>query len=259
MNEDRLREELMGLGLSQFEYFEQIGSTNDAAKAWLAGRDQGIYAALADEQTQGRGRGERSWQSPPGSAIALSMGFSAGEIGPEIAPLLAGVASLACSRAAEGLWGLEMQIKWPNDLIIERQKVGGILIESEWQGQSERQTVMGIGINVAAASVAGGQDFRFAASYLEAFSGAEIGREQLVRAVTQEALALIRESDKEQIVAEWNARLAFSGEEIEFLREGEEALAATIAGVDAQGRLLLERTNGEQKAYSAGEIRLLAR
>jgi BirA family biotin operon repressor/biotin-[acetyl-CoA-carboxylase] ligase len=98
---------------------------------------------VVGEQTGGRGRRQRVWQSPPGS-ISLSI-----VLRPEVAqlPELIMLASLAVARAVREVTGLSPQLKWPNDILLDGKKVCGILVESEIKGRLA-QAVIGIGINV---------------------------------------------------------------------------------------------------------------
>ena len=100
---------------------------------------------IAGEQTEGRGRLKRTWLSPAGN-IALSI-----ILYPDInsLPYLIMIASLAAVKSIESVTGLKTQIKWPNDILIDGKKVGGILIENEVRGNKVAYSIVGIGINVA--------------------------------------------------------------------------------------------------------------
>jgi BirA family biotin operon repressor/biotin-[acetyl-CoA-carboxylase] ligase len=259
MNIKSIEQEVLALGISQFDYLPQVGSTNDVAKSWLEEGRTGIYVALADEQLRGRGRSGREWQSPPGSAIALSLGFSSGIIDNELMPLMAGIIGIACCQAVSDLWGLKLEIKWPNDLVIERHKVGGILIETDWQGQQNTQTVIGIGINVAKSSVAGGQEFRFPASYLEAYSKEPLMRDVFVGRLTKEILNLVGKHSPDSIIDAWNNRLAFKNSSLLFELAPGKTMRGNIQGIDDAGRLIILDQEGKKSEFSVGEIRSLSK
>jgi BirA family biotin operon repressor/biotin-[acetyl-CoA-carboxylase] ligase len=259
MNINSIEQELLAQGISQFDYFPQVGSTNDVAKTWLEEGHAGIYVALADEQVSGKGRSGRKWQSPPGSAIALSLGFSRGKIDNELMPLMAGITGIACCVAVSDLWGLNLEIKWPNDLVIEKHKVGGILIETDWQGQQNTQTVIGIGINVAKSSVEGGQEFRFPASYLEAYSKEPLTREFFVGRLTKEILNLVEKHSPESIIDAWNNRLAFKNSTLLFELAPGKSMHGSIEGIDESGRLIILDQGGKKSKFSVGEIRSLSK
>ena len=244
-----------GLPISDFAYFEQVGSTNDEAQKWLAAGHVGVFLAVAEEQSAGRGRAGRQWHTPPGSALAFSLGFSAGDLEPAIARLGAGWAALAVCAALESQLGLQAEIKWPNDLLLDGEKFCGILAEGQWQGTNLENFILGIGINVAKKSVPEAAELTFPATYLEAHAKPPIERGKLLRAVLEELFAR-RSQPPSQLREDWEARLAFRGQMVELREKGQLIASGTLAGLNADGHLLLEGAEAEQKAYAAGEIQL---
>ena len=111
----------------RFVHLESVGSTQDVARGMPIGS-----VVLADYQTDGRGRLSHRWESPPGSALLVSFVL-------EPNPLL----SLAAGVAAAEACGRRVRLKWPNDLLLEGRKVGGILVEA-----SPSKAICGIGINL---------------------------------------------------------------------------------------------------------------
>lgn len=126
-------------------YFPSVPSTMDAAKDVARRGCREGTIVVADEQTVGRGRLGRSWVTPPGGSIAVSV-----ILRPEFSQLsaLTMIASLAVARSIEQLTGLRPSIKWPNDVLVNGKKVCGILIDSGLRGDNVDWAVMGIGINV---------------------------------------------------------------------------------------------------------------
>ena len=153
------------------ERFARVASTNDVVRDWLAAGEPEICLALADEQTAGRGRSGRSWTTPSGAGLLLSLGFRPAWLAPERAWRLAATASLAMADAAEEAAGLpdrSVRLKWPNDLVIATdpggraldplasqdagpaatvRKLGGVLGETEGLGSDDPRVVVGIGLN----------------------------------------------------------------------------------------------------------------
>ena len=104
------------------ERFEQVASTNDVVRGWLAAGTPEVCLAVAEEQTAGRGRAGRTWTAPPGAALLLSVGFRPTWLEPGHAWRLAAIVSLAMADAAEHVAGLRdraIRLKWPNDLVID--------------------------------------------------------------------------------------------------------------------------------------------
>ena len=162
--------------ISRLERFGSVGSTNDIVRAWLVDGQPEVCVAVADEQTAGRGRGGRSWTSPPGAGLLVSCGFRPTWLPPDRTWRLGAAVSLAMCDAAEEVAGLPVgaiRLKWPNDLVVEMagphalltgtasageaaarlaapldlRKVAGVLGETRGLGTDDPQAVVGIGIN----------------------------------------------------------------------------------------------------------------
>jgi len=143
--------------LSRREWFDQVGSTNDVVRGWLAEGTAEVCLAIADEQTDGRGREGRRWVAPPGTAMLLSLGFRPVWLSPPEAWQLGALTSMAMAEAAEiesGLPSGTIRLKWPNDLVVagdadgEFRKIAGVLGETEGLGTREPRVVVGLGMNV---------------------------------------------------------------------------------------------------------------
>src|SRR5215216_5094430 len=126
MNQQELKKSLSKLRLGDIKYFESIGSTNDEALAWAANDTPDLSLVVADEQTAGRGRLDRKWFTPKGTALAFSLLLRPMA---EEKPFLTRIVGLAALAVAESLLKLELnaQIKWPNDILTNGKKVCGIL------------------------------------------------------------------------------------------------------------------------------------
>jgi BirA family biotin operon repressor/biotin-[acetyl-CoA-carboxylase] ligase len=140
--------------LARQERFDVVGSTNDVVRGWLADGVPEVCLAVADEQSAGRGREGRTWTAPAGHALLLSLGFRPTWLAPDRVWRLAAVTSLAMADAAEEAAGLApgtIRLKWPNDLVVERdggvRKLAGVLGETDGLGTDDPRAVVGIGIN----------------------------------------------------------------------------------------------------------------
>jgi BirA family biotin operon repressor/biotin-[acetyl-CoA-carboxylase] ligase len=142
--------------ISRGERFGEVGSTNDVVRGWLADGTPEVCMAMADRQTDGRGRAGRTWVAPTGAALLLSLGFRPVWMSPPEMWQLAAITSLAMAEAAEteaGLAGGTINLKWPNDLVVAApdgglRKVGGVLGETAGLGTKDPRVVVGIGVNV---------------------------------------------------------------------------------------------------------------
>src|SRR5688572_11050564 len=166
MYQTELQKLLSKLPLGDIKYFDSIGSTNDEALAWAADDALDLSLVIADEQTAGRGRLDRKWFTPAGTALALSLILRPS---PSEQSHLSRMVGLAALSVADSLLkhGLSPQVKWPNDILLNRHKVSGILIESVWSGDKVDCVIIGIGVNILKGSAPEEVILRFPATSLE--------------------------------------------------------------------------------------------
>jgi BirA family biotin operon repressor/biotin-[acetyl-CoA-carboxylase] ligase len=141
--------------IARLERFTRVASTQDVVRAWLAEGQAEICLAVADQQTAGRGRLGRRWLAPSGRALLVSAGFRPLDLPLAQAWRLPAVAAMAVLDAATALLppGAErLALKWPNDIVTVREgrlrKVGGVLAETEADGERLISVVVGLGLNV---------------------------------------------------------------------------------------------------------------
>jgi BirA family biotin operon repressor/biotin-[acetyl-CoA-carboxylase] ligase len=239
----------------ELHYFESVGSTNDVAdRLALAGAAEGT-AVVADAQTAGRGRLGRTWYSPPGAGLYVSVVLRPGpDPSPSLWTLVAGVGLAEALRLVSGL---DVLIKWPNDLVVRGKKVCGILTEGCASEGVIRHVVIGFGINLRPAAYPA--DLTDRATSLERELGRPVER-GLVLAASLEALASrverCRASGVAEVLDRWRALAPSSiGSQVEWsgprgVRRG------TTAGIDENGALLVGAGSGIERII-AGEVRWL--
>ncbi len=224
---------------------ESVASTNDEARALaLAGAAHGT-AVVAREQTRGRGTKGRSWHSPAGLGLYASFVLRGPGGGPVPAPhLLPLAAGLAASDAVLQAAGLAVAIKWPNDLVHEGRKLGGILSEAVTGAPGGDFAVVGIGVNVGHGPADFPAGLRGAATSIRLAGGAEATAEALFgvlcRALDSWYNALAR-GEKGRIVGAAEARLAFPPGRTVRVTTAEGPFTAVFRGLDPEGRLVVER------------------
>ena len=128
-------------------YFDETDSTNNQAKVFGEKGDVHGTLFVADKQTAGKGRRGRGWDSPPGESIYMTL-LLRPEISPERAPMLTLVMGLSVAEAIREAAGIEAKIKWPNDIVVDKKKVCGILTEMTTEMMYVNYVVIGVGINV---------------------------------------------------------------------------------------------------------------
>jgi BirA family biotin operon repressor/biotin-[acetyl-CoA-carboxylase] ligase len=217
-------------------------STNQRAKELAGGRAPHGTVVTADEQTAGRGRQGRSWVAPPGAAVLMSVVVRDLDESGSLLPLATAV---AVCEAAEAVAPVRCEIKWPNDVWVERRKLCGILVEGR---PAAGWAVVGIGLNVRTPREAFPPDLRETATSLAA-SGAEVSVEETVSAVLA-MLGRWLSSPAPEVLGAWRARDALLGSEISW-GEG----SGVAAGIDDDGSLLVDTDSG-RVALGAGEVHL---
>lgn len=254
MYEAAVRAALRNLPLGGLRVFERIGSTNDEARAWAAAGAADLSLVVADEQTAGRGRGDRTWFTLPGTALAFSLILHPDQ-GAGMAPgRYAGLGALAISDAC-ALLGLKAAVKWPNDVLIGHKKVAGVLAESTWEGEVLTTTILGIGLNVLEGSVPSGVELAYPATSIQRELGRPIDRMVLLESIVSAALAWRDRLSQPNFLQVWEDRLAFRGQQVVVATDAGEQVAGKVLGLDANGSLRLE-VNGKARAVPTGEIHL---
>jgi BirA family biotin operon repressor/biotin-[acetyl-CoA-carboxylase] ligase len=253
---DELLHSLSGLHFGHPIYlFHTIGSTNDEAKRLAdSGAPEGLLV-VAEEQTAGRGRTGRTWITPLGQALAISLILRPANLPLEQATRLTMLAGLAVCQAVEQVCALHPQLKWPNDVLLSGKKVAGLLLETALRGDQLDYAVLGLGLNVSFAPPAGTVDFP--ATSLQAEAGTEFDRQPLLRAILEqlEALYPLVGAPNQALYQAWSARLAMVGQAI-VVRTAEGDQTGRLAGVTPDGALLLTPASGQTLTLLAGDVRL---
>ncbi|QIB66180.1 bifunctional biotin--[acetyl-CoA-carboxylase] ligase/biotin operon repressor BirA [Kineobactrum salinum] len=247
-----------GALLREIVLLESVDSTNaEALRRITTDAGAGLVCA-AEIQTAGRGRRGRSWVSPYARNIYLSLGweYHDGAAALEGLSLAAGVAVVR-ALAQLGMSGL--QLKWPNDLLVDGAKLGGILLEMAGDATGRCQVVLGVGLNVAMPAAAA-DAIDQAWTDLAAVAGSALpGRNTLVASLLNELLPLAADFASTGFLPwqdQWQGLDAYAGKQV-VLHSGDQRLAGIARGVDGRGALQLETSLGIQAMYG-GEISLRA-
>jgi BirA family biotin operon repressor/biotin-[acetyl-CoA-carboxylase] ligase len=255
MNLNQLKKSLSKLPLGDVRYFDTIGSTNDEALAWAANDTPDLSVVIADEQTAGRGRLDRKWFTPKGTALALSIVLRPT---PQERPHLTRIVGLAALAAAKAIrkHELDARIKWPNDVLIQNRKVCGILIESVWSGEDIDCVVIGIGVNVLQGSVPPEEMLQFPATSLETELGLAPDREKILHDILVSLIELRPRLGREEFIKQWEDLLALRGETVQVETEKAPRVTGQISGLAADGSLKIRNEHGEFVTVRFGDVRL---
>jgi len=218
-----------------------------------AGANEGTVI-IADEQTAGRGRLDRRWVAPVNTCVLASVVFRP-RLAPRQATRLTMLCSLAVVKAIEAVTGLVLGIKWPNDVVVMRDrafKLAGILTETALTSDQVLYAVVGIGINVNVDPAELGPVVTPATS-LRAELGRPVDRVDLLASVLAEIDALYAHLAGDLLPTQWAARLVTLGQTVRVAGRRQE-LEGIAEGVDADGALIVRDLAGNLHTISAGEV-----
>jgi BirA family biotin operon repressor/biotin-[acetyl-CoA-carboxylase] ligase len=255
MDEHAFRKLLSDLPLKSLRYFEQIGSTNDEALAWATGGAPDLSLVYAGQQISGRGRMGRQWFTPPDAALAFSLILRPKGIERENIGLFSGLGALALVVALKK-YGVTAQIKWPNDVLINRRKTAGILVETVWMGAEAESVVLGMGVNVAPEAVPPPEALTFPATCILSEAPMPVERFDLLHTLLVELIALRPKLASESFLRAWDESLAFRGETVRVWVGEAEPIVGQVAGLETDGSLRLSLSGGEIRGVRFGEVHL---
>ncbi len=256
MNETSLKKTLSKLNLGGLRYFNSIGSTNDEALAWAAAGARDLSIVIADEQTQGRGRLDRKWFTPKGTALAFSLILRpSAALRPHLSRTV-GLAALSITESISGL-NLSPQIKWPNDILLNGKKTAGILIETVWSGEDIDSLVIGMGINVHKESVPPANTLQFPATCIEESLGKEPPpREEILFNILSTVINWREYMGTDRLINAWEEKLAFRGEQVQIHAGGEAPIIGELLGLESDGSLRLRDAHNKSIIVSFGDVSL---
>ena len=247
------------LGSRPYRWYAQIGSTNDAARAWIADEITVPQGALVitDEQTAGRGRFARQWLAPPGSALLFSVIIRHNPQQWARLPLLG---ALVVAETLEALTTSpsRIRLKWPNDVQIDGRKVAGVLTETEWRGAQPVAAVLGIGLNVRIDF--GASDLAGRATSIEPALGVTVDRFALLADVLRRIDYWMPRVADPTLIDAWQSRLVTIGQQVSARAISQDSVESVITGlavgVDPGGALLIRDNQGVVHRVIAGEVTL---
>lgn len=229
-----------------------LTSTNTVLKE-QARRGKLTHAVcLCEQQTAGRGRLDRSWSSPEGQGVWMSVLLSP-DLPAEKAPLITFCAALAMTQAVRSLTGLEARIKWPNDVVLQGRKVCGVLLEAGFRPDGELFVVIGTGLNVREQAYP--PDLADRAISL-AECGAAPERSELIAAylnALENALAAVRRDGFSGISEAYHALSCTLGNQVQVFAPVENFTGVAL-DVDEDGALLVRTDNGGIRRVLAGDV-----
>lgn len=237
--------------------FDSIDSTNlEAIRQAKAGASEGL-CIVAREQTQGRGRLDRTWQSPKDAGVYVSVVLRPKLPLPEW-PLIGLAAALSVSDAVWRMCHVKVDIKWPNDICVNDRKLCGILAETV-ETKDGAAAIVGIGINVKHESFPA--DIGATATSLELLTRAAVEHQmlldQVLKAIGERYDMLQSEGGCEHTIREWCASSSYAFDRRVRVSLGDESFVGVTRGLESDGALRIETAEGAIQSVRAGDVTAL--
>ena len=235
----------------RIQFHQEIESTMDEARLLaIKGTDEGTLI-VAENQLNSRGRLGRTWRSQPGN-IYMSL-----ILYPDTAllPSIGMIASLAVSRSIERTTGIDAELKWPNDIIVNGKKVAGVLIECSLEEAQVRYAVVGIGINITF-DPSTYPELSNRATSLNSELGTNLNRAMVLRCVLHEFDNLYQSAQSGILpLEEWKLKMHTLGQVVN-VYSGNECYTGVAEDINDYGSLVLRLPDGETGVFSSGDVTL---
>ncbi len=255
LGQDSLRAAVRDAGIDVEPVFlAETGSTNDDLGR-LAERGAAEWTVVAaGHQVAGRGRLGRSWASVPGGALQLSV-LLRPRMPAERAPLLSLLAAEAMAAACHRVAGADVRSKWPNDLLVDGRKVGGVLPEARVAGGELEHVILGVGVNLTLRDDDFPEEIRGVAGSIA--PGGEVDQARLLEAFLTGFRDEYRPEEPDfavRVVTAYVAACATIGLRVRAITTAGVAVEGTAVGLDHLGGLVVETAPGHEHVVAFGEV-----
>jgi BirA family transcriptional regulator, biotin operon repressor / biotin---[acetyl-CoA-carboxylase] ligase len=238
---------------------DELDSTNSETERRLANGEKAPFAVLSNTQKEGRGRMGRSWHSPKGGNLYLSIGFR-----PDVDliklrsfTLWQGLKIAMLLRSLTGIEGIS--VKWPNDLVYKKKKIGGMLTEASIDCERVRSLIFGIGLNVNCPQSRFPASLAKIATSLESVTGQSFRIHEIAAKIVKTTLDAYKDcmagGIETTLMEEWNDWDALAEQKVQ-VSMGKEKIIGKAMGIDLSGGLRLKLRNGRIRTVQAGEVTL---
>ena len=240
----------------QIQVFDELDSTNNLAKILTSQGYPHGTVIIADRQTEGRGRMGRSFVSPAGTGLYMSI-ILRPEYGLDCAPLMTSAAACGAAEAVQEMCGEHIMIKWVNDLYLHGRKICGILTEASLGLEMKMLdfAVIGIGINVRSIKGKFDDELSGIATSIEDETGLKLNRNILCARVLNKLEKYLGMVENKGFLDEYRSREMLTGNVIS-TTVGGEVITGMAMGIDDNANLIMKLPNGQLKKLSSGEANL---
>jgi BirA family biotin operon repressor/biotin-[acetyl-CoA-carboxylase] ligase len=243
--------------LQKLEVHFELPSTNAHLLEAVGVSETSGVICLAEQQTSGRGRRGRTWVSPFGGNLYLSLLWQFAGGAAQLAGLSLAIA-IAITRALRESGLDTVEVKWPNDILVSNRKLAGILLELSGEASGPCSVVVGVGLNIRATSAEMALIDQPWID-LESVLGRSVGRNEMAGRLINHLMSAVQEFEKDGLAPfldEWKACDSYAGQEV-ILHQPGGNIRGVVRGVDESGALLLAEA-GEMRRFHSGEISMRA-
>lgn len=243
---------------SDIFYFDVIDSTNKKAKELaMLGAKHGTLV-VSNEQTAGKGRYGRSFESPKDSGIYMSLILRPEELSYSNPTIITAYAAVIVSETIEELTGKKIGIKWVNDLFYQDKKVCGILTEAvtDFESGQIEWIVLGMGINISTNEAIFSEEVRNKAGAIFNENETAVNRNQLVAKLLEGLLKRHVQLSKSELMSEYKNKSIVLDKKV-MIQQGQDSYMVRITDIDEEGQLIIETESGKERAFNSGEIRII--
>ncbi|MBR4707107.1 MAG: biotin--[Pseudobutyrivibrio sp.] len=240
-----------------YEFYESVDSTNERIKLRAHEDEAEGLVISAGQQTAGKGRIGRKWETPSGDSVATSILLRPEALSPEAVATVTVVAAMAVRDSLYRLYGIDGLIKWPNDIVVDGKKICGILTEMEMKEGKVWYVVVGIGVNVHNKTFP--EEIAYKATSVDlalAGSGKRGHRKEITEAIWESFKKyynlFLETGDMSKLKKEYESHLANIGKPVR-IEAREASYEAVALGITDRGELIVE-ADGEQRIISTGEV-----
>lgn len=232
------------------QYYPKLDSTNTKAWELISENTENGTVVITDNQTKGRGRQSNKWISSPGKSLTFSIIMYPNALPSQtnLYSLIAGLSITDCLIE----YDIQARLKWPNDILINGKKVGGILCESKISGGIIKSMVIGIGLNVNEEVTDLPEELRDKATSLIIESGKQYQLEILLANILNHLERRIKNKDTNSQLSDWKKRCAHLNQKVTF-RSGNKIVTGIFKGLSSTGQAIISINNKEVK-FDSGEI-----
>lgn len=240
--------------------FDSLDSTNSEAERQLAGGRKGSFAVVSSSQEKGRGRLSRKWHSPAAGNLYLSVAFRPEMPAMRLRLLTLWLGTQLCNHI-RSLSGINLMVKWPNDLVVNGRKIGGILTEASIDPECVRTLVFGLGLNVNATRNRFPKALKNTASSLKSETNQSFRLHELaaetIGVILNGYKQCLDKLDAKTLKESWQPLDALAGKQV-IAQSGKKTVTGKAFGIDESGALLIKLRNGRIRSHCSGDVTLSA-